>query len=173
MEFCNNCGARLIPGADHCPACSASCVPPVPPVQQPEVTMPQAGPQPAGPVYAQAPQPARPTPQPPVQPAPPQPRAQAPQGPRYCAEPQESGEVPSVWWYFGMLLLFAVPVVGLVAMLCFSFLPGCTPRQRNLARASLLLALLLAAVIAIGIFLFTLLLGSMQQAIFYSYYGLY
>ena len=33
--------------------------------------------------------------------------------------------------------------------------------------------LLLAAVIAIGIFLFTLLLGSMQQAIFYSYYGLY
>lgn len=179
MNFCNKCGARLVPGVDRCPVCGAPCVPPVPPARPPEGAVPEAGPQQPGPVYAQSPQPARPMPPPPVQSAPPQPGAQAPQasqapqGPRYCAEPQTPGEVPSVWWYFGMMLLFIVPVVGLVAMLCFSFLPGCSPQQRNLARAGLLLTLILAAALAIGLFLFTLLMGSVQQMMLYSYYGLY
>lgn len=153
MNFCKHCGARLTPGADHCPVCGAAWGPSA-----------NGGPE-AFPA-------ARPEP---PRPAPSCPGGQEPSAPvpRYCGEKDGAEEAPSVWWYFGMLLLFAVPVAGLVAMICFSFLPGCSPRQRNLARACLLLALVLAAVLAIGLLIFTLLLGSWQRTMLYSYYFSY
>lgn len=159
MEFCKHCGARLLPGADHCTVCGAPCGQPADTTPEPLPPVPAAQPAPAEPV-------------PPVQ-EPGHPGGEGAPSPCYCREPESHADQPSVWWYFGMLLLFAVPVIGLVAMLCFSFLPGCSKAQHNLARACLLLALLLAAVIAIGILLATLLLGSWQRAILYSYYGLY
>lgn len=167
MEFCQNCGARLTPDADFCPVCGARCtrpgaciqptVPPFPaaqpaPPEDPRSVTPQPGPEASGSAG------------PGLQPGP---------GPRYSSPAPESAGVPSVWWYFGMLLLFAVPVVGLVAMLCFAFLPGCSRQQHNLARACLLLTLILALAVLVGIFLFSLLIGSLQNVMLYSYYGFY
>lgn len=159
MEFCKQCGARLLPGVGHCTVCGAPCGQPADTTPEPPFPVPAAQPAPDVPVST-------------VQ-EPSRPGQEDAFSPCYCRDPQPHADQPSMWWYFGMLLLFAVPVVGLVAMLCFAFLPGCSKTQHNLARACLLLTLLLTAVIAIGILLATLLLGGWQRALMYSYYGPY
>lgn len=160
MDFCKNCGARLTPDADRCAVCGAPRVYDAPPCSpDPEPAVPQ-------------PEPSLPPCPPPVpDPLPPAPPKGTPT-PHYCREPEETDATPSIEWYFGMLLLFVIPVIGLVAMLCFSFLPGCSQRQRNLARACLLLTLMIAALISIAVLLVTIALGSWQRAMLYAYYGI-
>ena len=149
MDFCKNCGARLMPDADRCAVCGAPRAYDAPPCSP-------------------DPEPAVPQPEPPLPPCPPK----GASAPHYCREPEETDATPSIEWYFGMLLLFVIPVIGLVAMLCFSFLPGCSQRQRNLARACLLLTLMIAALISIAVLLVTIALGSWQRAMLYAYYGI-
>ena len=59
----------------------------------------------------------------------------------------------SMWGYFGYQLLFAIPLVGFVLIIVFSF--GATPNQnlRNFARSYFCL-LIIAAAIALLMFLF-------------------
>ena len=70
--------------------------------------------------------------------------------------------------YLGTLLLFVIPVVGLILMLVWSFANDIKPERRKLARAYLLRAVLLYAIgivvaVAVGTTLFAI-LGSMGGA---------
>ena len=73
--------------------------------------------------------------------------------------------------YLGTLLLFLIPVAGLVVMLCFAFGRGIHPAKRNLARACLMLTLILVTLLAVAVFLLALAGAAANQMIFYYMYG--
>ena len=73
--------------------------------------------------------------------------------------------------YLGTLLLFLIPVAGLVVMLCFAFGRGIHPAKRNLARACLMLTLILVTLLAVAVFLLALAGAAANQLIFYYMYG--
>ena len=149
---------------------------PTPEQQQPEQPLPGAGeqlpPPPAAPQPPYPPYQAEPTPvyarsggaEPPHAPQP------AP-GPRYAAPETGMGMAG----YLGTLLLFLIPVVGLVLMLVWSFGHSARPERKKLAQAYLIRTLLLAAicvvlVLVFGTVFFTL-AGSMHSMMPYYYYG--
>lgn len=143
MKFCTNCGFKL---EDHylvCPNCGCSVEEPAqaqPAIQSAPQPTPQAAPQPM-------PQPA------------PQPTYYTPAR----TAPVTEKELPdqykplSPWAYFGLNLLFAVPIVGFIFLIVFSF-KKTNINRRNYAR-SFFCALLVAVIGFITFIVIMLVLG--------------
>lgn len=107
--ICKKCGQELEEGTKFCMACGE------------KVEM-ESIPQPV------QPQP-QPRPQQPVQPQP-QPRPQQP------VKPDKTTKVVGMGAYFGMILLFSIPIVGLIACLIMAFAPK-NKNIKNFSRAML------------------------------------
>lgn len=105
--------------------------------------------------------------------APPDPDRPPQAGPQYPAAGEKEDGSLSTAACLSTLLLFLIPVAGLVVMLCYVYGRGIPEGRRNLARACLLLTVLLLlllvlvqlAVLAVG--------GIARQAMLYSWYGVY
>ena len=142
-KFCTNCGATLDDDKKFCTECGASvnetpagAAPPAPPP-------PQSAPQPqAAPVYAQTATATMPPPQSAYQPAAACGGDMAPvKGSKY--EPITTGG------YIGIMLLMCIPIVGQILMIVWA-LGGCRKiNKRNLARASLILMLVMMLLTAL------------------------
>lgn len=79
-----------------------------------------------------------------------------PEHPFYAGAREEARAGMSTAGYLGCLVLFAIPVVGLILMLVWSLDRGRHPARRNLARAYLIRTLILAALffVAVSVLLF-------------------
>lgn len=148
---CFFCGKELPDNAQICTACGS-------PMGRIDPTKPQ---QPAAPVYT----PPTPAPAPIVPPAPaPQPRPQVqppvqppvqPQ-PQVVVAPAPQQKLLGPWAYFGLQLLFSIPLVGFILLIVFS-LDDNNLNRRNFARSywcSLIVGFALFALILVLIFAF-------------------
>ena len=142
-KFCTNCGATLDDDKKFCTECGASvnetptgtAAPPPPP--------PQAAPQSqAAPVYAQAATATMPPPQSAYQPA-------AAYGGDMAPAKGSKYEPITTKGFIGIMLLMCIPIVGQILMIVWA-LGGCRKiNKRNLARASLILMLVMMLLTAL------------------------
>ncbi|MGN0975287.1 MAG: zinc-ribbon domain-containing protein [Gemmiger sp.] len=159
MEFCIYCGAMLPDGAARCPACGREPAAAMPPSGVPQT--PQSDGSPDVPAGDSAPTVIRPEGSAPLPPT---------NGtPRYSPPPQEL----STGGYLGSLLLFMIPVVGLILMLVWSFSANVKPERKKLARAYLIRTAIVAAaglvlVLILSVLLSTLLVYS--PVLFYNFF---
>ena len=182
--FCPNCGTESEKGG-YCRVCGSLIAtrteqpkpqekPPVqetPPVQPPVQKTPpvQAEPVKPQPAPVQA-EPVKPQPAP-VQP---KPAYQAPpvqtqvyvQAPKEITEDQlpEKYRPLSAWAYFGLQLLFAIPIVGFIFLIVFSCSDG-NINRRSFAR-SYWCALLILAVVAVVVAIIVAMAGMTLRAMF-------
>lgn len=179
-EYCPQCGAPLPENCLFCPACGASCARPSGPAPEtadsaPAITdesaVPAGEPAPeqpfAGETASSAPE---------SGPVPPPPGA----GPRYATQPPRytpSQPAPdknemTTGRYLACLILFAIPVVGLVMMFVWGFGSGENVHRRRLARAALLfVALLLVLCVLFSIVMAAV--GALGYWLFPRRYGYY
>ena len=138
-KLCTNCGAALDDDAVFCPECGTRTdAAPTPEAAAPEAAAPAPDPAPA------------PAPQPAPGPAP----------------EMRSKEI-STAGYFWLMLLFAIPVIGLIALLIFAFAVK-NKNLRNLARAFLIwiiVALVLSVIAFILMKIFGVNLSSVMESI--------
>ena len=173
-KFCGNCGFSLEDDARFCPECGTKTqeAPAAPEEKKPEpIITPKA--QPIPPVKAQATQP-MPKPVAP-QPVAPQPVAPQPVAPQ--PEPvDKSNKIVKTGTFFGFMLLFAIPVIGFICAIIFSFAPK-SKSLKNFARATLIwmiIGIVITAIIVVLCFVMTTtLINFLQNTINeYSYeYG--
>jgi len=143
-KFCTECGSEIAHGVAFCTECG---------VKAPTDSAPAANSTASSASEPQNPPPIVTAP-PPTQPAPP-PMAyqQVYQPPQPLAEP--ANDVVGTGSFFGLMLLFSLPIIGLIACIIMSF----TPKNKNLkhfARAMLIwniIGLIVAAIIIGGIYL--------------------
>ena len=138
-KFCTNCGATLDDDKKFCTECGAS----VNEVPAGAATTPPPPPPPqAAPVYTQAATATMPPPQPSYQQATAYGGDMAPgEGSKY--EPITTGG------FIGIMLLMCIPIVGQILMIIWA-LGGCRKiNKRNLARASLILMLVMMLLTAL------------------------
>ena len=129
-KLCTNCGAALDDDAVFCPECG---------------TRTDAAPAPEEKPAAEAPAPApAPAPGPAPQPAP---------GPA----PETRSKEISTAGYFWLMLLFAIPVIGLIALLIFAFAVK-NKNLRNFARA-ILIWIIVALVLSVIAFILMKIFG--------------
>ena len=154
---CPKCGAEVAAGSRFCTSCgqsmAASQPAPAPAAAQPApapVSAPAAAQQPIR-QYA----------------APQQQYAQAQPQPQYniySNVPVTEANLPlqykpiSAWGYFGLGILFAIPIVGLVFLIVFSFNNN-NINRRNYAR-SFFCMLLIAAIVFVIVLVISLILGN-------------
>lgn len=165
-KFCTECGTELMEGKAFCTGCGMKLAdteqPPVPE----EIPAPEA-PQPPAPAV-QPPQPVQPKP---VSPPPPAVPVAAPaQPPKPAAAPAQvkpaavdtGSKTVSTGTYFGLMFLFALPLIGLLSCIIAAFAPK-NKSIRNFARAILLWTLI--GVILAGILLaaFAMLAGEILE----------
>jgi hypothetical protein len=135
MSICRKCGNVLPQNAAVCPYCGTPAAlqqPPCPNPQRPAPQAPGCPPQASYPVQ----QPPYTAPQPPVpQGACPPPPCSAVYPPLTPAEPDGG---LSTAQYFWMLVLFALPIIGLVFMFYWAFGKDAAPARRRLSRAFLI-----------------------------------
>ena len=146
MPICTNCGADIAQGAKFCASCGAAqssnaADGPGPQAADAAPEAPQQAHQPGG---AQTPPPAAHNQQPAPQQANQQPTSQA----------GENAVVGTLGW-LGILILFAIPIVGLVLCIVWAF-GGGNLNRRNFARACLILS---AITIALSIVLVIVFVG--------------
>ena len=142
-KFCTNCGATQDDDKKFCTECGASvngapagaAPPPSPP--------PQSAPQPqAAPVYAQTATATMPPPQSAYQPA-------AAYGGDMAPAKGSKYEPITTKGFIGIMLLMCIPIVGQILMIVWA-LGGCRKiNKRNLARASLILMLVMMLLTAL------------------------
>ena len=145
-RFCTECGAKLKDGAAFCSECGAKV--------------------PAGKQPGAAPE------------TPPQTQAQPAAAEQQTYQPRQTYTVPvstppavqpvSTAYYFWMMLLFAVPVIGLIVCLVTAF-SGDDTSRKNFSRAVLiwiLVAIVLSIIVAIAI---AAVGGSIMNILFNSY----
>lgn len=135
---CPSCNLELGENAKFCPICGSIVNRPAPVEIAPEPT-----PAPVQPAFEQ------PAFQAPAQPAFEQPVYQAP--PVQPAPQQPEQKLMGPWGYVGWQLLFAIPLVGFILLIVFSF-DNSNLNRRNFARShwcALLLALILILVVVI------------------------
>lgn len=170
VKFCTSCGTELKDGMAFCTNCGAKACEPQPvqpqPVQQP---IPQPQPVQPQPVQQPVPQPQpvqQPIPQPIQQPVPqPQPvQPQPVQQPIFAQgelKPDNKGKygIVSTGAFFGLIFLFAIPIVGFVACLIFAFASK-NENRKHFARA-FLIWMLIALVLGIIFSILSIWLGKM------------
>lgn len=145
-RFCTECGAKLKDGAAFCSECGAKV--------------------PAGKQPGAAPE------------TPPQTQAQPAAAEQQTYQPRQTYTVPvstppavppvSTAYYFWMMLLFAIPVIGLIVCLVTAF-SGDDTSRKNFSRAALiwiLVAIVLSIIVAIAI---AAVGGSIMNILFNSY----
>ena len=145
-RFCTECGAKLKDGAAFCSECGAKV---------PTGKQPGAAPE-----------------------TPPQTQAQPAAAEQQTYQPRQTYTVPvstppaaqpvSTAYYFWMMLLFAIPVVGLIVCLVTAF-SGDDTSRKNFSRAVLiwiLVAIVLSIIVAIAI---AAVGGSIMNIMFNSY----
>ncbi|MBQ2603314.1 MAG: zinc ribbon domain-containing protein [Oscillospiraceae bacterium] len=157
---CPKCGAEVAAGSRFCTSCGQSMA-----ASQPAPAPAAAQPAPApvsAPAAAQ--QPVRQYAAPQQQYAQPQQQYAQPQYNIYNNMSVTEANLPaqykplSPWAYFGLSLLFAVPIVGLVFLIVFSFNNN-NINRRNFAR-SFFCMLLIAAIIFVIVLVISLILGN-------------
>ena len=187
MSICRKCGQLLPPGAAVCPYCGTSALPQAENAPQqpgaagtyppPEGTIPQPGaqgvyPPPFGAAQKNA-YPYPPAPNPfamPPQPGAAPPYGAAPQPPQRAGAaylpvcPAEPDGGLSTAQYFWMLILFMLPIVGLILMFYWGFAGGVAPARQRLARAFLIKA---AVVAGLSLLLLSL-WGALAYSLFHS-----
>lgn len=115
----------------------------------------------ADPALTHCPKCGTPLPAEPPRPLPPQPDApQEPCAPRYQSP---TPNAPSTIEYFFTLLVFSIPVVGLVLLVVWSFSTHNSDAQRNLSRAYLLRKLLAAVLLILAAVAVALFVVSMMN----------
>ena len=162
---CVNCGNELSANAKFCTSCgtpvkqepvAAPVVEPViPPVVEP-IAPPVVEAPPVQPVAA----PVRPVTPPPVRPVAPQPvRPAAPQPVIVNAAPAlpRENRPLGAWAYFGLQLLFSIPLVGFICLIVFS-LDDSNINRRNFAR-SYWCGLIIGLVLTIALLVLVLVTG--------------
>ena len=122
--FCTNCGAALEDDAAFCPECGTR----IENAAQETVPEAQAA---ASAAAAEAPSPEEAVPVPPA----PVPEETPAPGPEAASAPERSKEI-STAGYFWLMLLFHIPIIGLIAVLILG-LTGSNRNLRNYARAHL------------------------------------
>ncbi len=143
---CPNCNHPIPEGAVFCTECGAT-------ISAPAYSAP-AQPAPA-PIMPEPPVPPAPAYVPPVQPAPVYHEPVAPAPAVNNAKPTIPPEYKplTAWQYFGLQILFAIPVVGFVFLIVFSF------NSSNLNRRSFARSYWCALFIAVGAALLALIIG--------------
>ena len=139
-KFCTNCGATLDDDKKFCTECGASMNEAPAGAAAPP---PQAAPQPqAAPVYAQTATATMPPPQSAYQPA-------AAYGGDMAPAKGSKYEPITTKGFIGIMLLMCIPIVGQILMIVWA-LGGCRKiNKRNLARASLILMLVMMLLTAL------------------------
>ena len=139
-KFCTNCGATLDDDKKFCTQCGASVDEAPAGAAAPP---PQAAPQPqAAPVYAQTATATMPPPQSAYQPA-------AAYGGDMAPAKGSKYEPITTKGFIGIMLLMCIPIVGQILMIVWA-LGGCRKiNKRNLARASLILMLVMMLLTAL------------------------
>jgi hypothetical protein len=144
MAFCTECGANVPEGVNFCTECGKPitvAVAAAPPVVQAEPVAPPVAPQPVAP--------------PPVYTAP-QPVYTAP--PQYAA-PGIDSPVVGTGAFFGLLILFAIPIIGWLACIIMAF----ASKNRNIkhfARAELILLIIGVVLSVVTYFVFSWIIGA-------------
>lgn len=147
--ICKNCGTEFIDEAIFCPSCGTAANEP-----KKEPVMAQTSPQQPAP---QQPAPQRPVYQQPVYQAPVQPMP-----PKKITEedlPEEYRPL-GAWTYFWLQILFAVPIVGFIFLIIFSF-NGSNINRRSFARSYWCAYLIIG-----GLFLLLMIIGVATGASF-------
>ena len=138
MRYCTNCGREVNDAANNCPYCG--------------VALPQREAAPAAPAAAPAASYQQPT-------YAPQPTYAQPQVNVMTNAPITEANLPaeyrplSPWAYFGLTLLFSVPIVGFVFLIIFSF------KKTNINRRNFARSIWIPLFIGLAVFLVLLLVG--------------
>ena len=159
-KFCGNCGYSLEDDARFCPECGTKtqeAPEAAPEEKKPEpVITPKA--QNVPPVKAQVTQPnPKPVAPQPVVPQPVVPQPVVPQPAPTPAPVDKSNKIVKTGTFFGFMLLFAIPVIGFICAIIFSFAPK-SKSLKNFARATLIwmiIGLVITAIIVILCFVMT------------------
>lgn len=134
--YCDNCGSKVPEGADFCTNCGAK--------QEHKANTIQNTPRPVSP----------PAPQ------------QANRSPTQATSSDLRGEVITTKDYVLMMILFAIPIVGLVFMFIWGFGSDIAVNKKNFARAFLIMM-----AISVGIaILFSVIMGALTAAMMSSIY---
>lgn len=154
--ICSKCGANVEDGSKFCVACGNQLE--APEAQTPEVPVVEEVP--VAPVVEESPAPAAP----PVAPV------------YYQSQPQKKefteNDLPEqyrplgAWSYFGLQLLFSIPIVGFVFLIVFSFSRG-NLNRRSFARSYWCWWIIAGALIILMLILGVGLTGLMKEARFY------
>lgn len=142
LIFCKHCGLLLPAHETVCPRCGTPA------------SLPAASP-------------ARP---PLYEPAAPKDSRPPAGSPRYEAPRRERGPM-GVAGYFGSLLLFAVPVMGLIFMLIWSISERVRPERHRLAQAYLIRTVIFSALLLVAALVFSAVMSNMAyRMMYYPYY---
>lgn len=142
LLFCKHCGLLLPAHQTVCPRCGTP-----------------------------APQPSAPADQPLYTSTAPQPSAAPTEGPRYQATAPKARGAMGLAGYFGSLLLFAVPVVGLIFMLIWSISDRVRPERHRLAQAYLIRTVIFSALLLVAALVFSAVMSNIAyRMVYYPYY---
>lgn len=161
-KFCTNCGKEITEGVTFCTGCgtptSAEEAKPAQEESKPkqESTVTQKQEIPAQTTYTAPPQQTNTAPPQPTYTAPPQPTYTAPPQPSYQAQTlpiAEKSNTVGTGYFFGMMFLYAIPVLGWLACLITAFVPK-NPSKRNFAKAMIIWFIISIVFYVIGYFVF-------------------
>ena len=147
-KFCTECGKEIPPGVAFCTECGTKA--PADPITEtvPEVKETKAAP-PAAPA-------------PPVQSNPTQQTYSQPQASCEPSAPDPANKVVSTGTYFGLMFLFSLPIIGLIACIIMAFVPK-NKNLKNYARAMLIWTVIALVVAGLLFALFSVLAGSVMS----------
>lgn len=93
------------------------------------------------------------------------------EGPRYDSPAAEPRSPMGLAGYFSSLILFAIPLVGLIFMLIWSISDRVRPERRRLAQAYLIRTVIFSALLLVAALVFSAIMSSVAyRMVYYPYY---